>query len=90
MTTNASLFITCALLFGAVFGMLLVAYEDGIPFGLIRKFNCKRGKHKHFVRIGRYKRALYRCQFCNEKRKHPKLTLIEGGAKKLTDIEFKF
>lgn len=87
---NTSLILSLALLFAIVFGLLLIAYEDGVPFGLYRKFNCKMGRHAYYVKFGRHRVAKYFCKYCKCKRNHPKLELLEGGANKLSDIKFRF
>lgn len=69
-----------AALFGVVFGLLLIAYEDGKPFGLYRRIKCKFGKHT--FRIGfRNRTNKYFCQQCKVPRKHPALKAIDGGNK---------
>ena len=72
-------------LFGLVFGMILMAYEDGVEFARWKKLRCKFGWH----RIKKYKVAKYYCQFCKKPRKHPKLRAISGGKKSSSDI-YKF
>lgn len=68
-------------LIGMVFGLLLIAYEDGVAFGLSKKLSCKFGKHKFHIKIKRIKIQKYYCQNCKIKRHYPKLDFIQGGNK---------
>lgn len=90
-TNTTALILTIILLGGFVFGILLIAYDDGIPFGMYRKLMCKMNKHRYQVRFGfrRVKVNKYYCATCKKARSHPKLEIIEGGAKKIGDISYK-
>lgn len=80
--------VVMVLLFGLVFGIMLVAYEDGVPFGLLKKIKCKMGKHA--FRSGYVRRMnRYFCKDCKSPRKHPALKAIDGG-KRDFDNSFKF
>lgn len=65
-------------LFGLFFGLMLIAYDDGVPFGVYRKVKCKLGVHTH--KVGFRKRTnKYYCQSCKAPRSHPALKSIKGG-----------
>jgi hypothetical protein len=64
-------------MFGIVLGIMLIAFDDGIPFALFHKLRCKAGWHKNRVN----KVNKYYCQFCKRPRKFPELKLIDGGNK---------
>jgi hypothetical protein len=68
-------------LFGMVFGVLLIAYEDGVPMNRWRKLRCGIGWHKMAIRYGGAKIHKFYCQFCRKPRKHPPLKVIDGGNK---------
>lgn len=42
---------------------------------------CKLGFHKNKKRLGKLTVHKYYCESCKIARKHPKLTLIDGGKK---------
>jgi hypothetical protein len=66
--------------FGIVGGIMLVAYEDGVAFGLYRRIKCKFGNHTH--KVGRKGHInLYYCARCKKPRNHPSLKVIDGGRK---------
>lgn len=71
--------------FSIVLGLLLLAYEDGVPFGLIKRIRCKFGWHKRYKK----KAPRYYCGFCKEPKKHPELKVIDGG-NKMGHSGFKF
>jgi hypothetical protein len=73
---------TClAGLFGIVFGMILIAYEDGVPLGRLKKILCRLNFHKFHFKTGKVKSHKYYCTFCKKPRKHPDLKVIDGGNK---------
>lgn len=77
-----------AALVGVVFGLILIAYDDGVQFGLYKKIRCKMGKHTH--KAGFFKHVnIYYCKICKAPRKHPQLRAIQGGKIDL-DIKFRF
>lgn len=71
------------MLFGLLMGILLVMYEDGVGMSLYKKLRCKLGKHKIKVKHGKLTINKYFCQYCKTPRKHPNLTAIDGGKKRL-------
>jgi hypothetical protein len=73
------------ILSGIVLGMMLIAFDDGIPFGLINKTKCKLGWHKNKIN----KIPKYYCQHCRKPRKYPNLKVIHGG-NKMYNNPFKF
>lgn len=77
------------LMFGVVFGLMLLAFEDGIPFGLVKKIRCRFGWHQMRNKIGRLKVHRYYCKNCKKPRKHPSLKVIDGG-RKISKDTFKF
>lgn len=77
------------LLFGTVFGLMLIAFEDGVSFSIIKKTRCKIGWHKIHNKIGKVKVHRYYCKFCKKPREHPVLKIVDGG-NKLRDDKFKF
>lgn len=77
--------INLSILFGIVFGIMLIAYEDNVPFALFKKLRCKTGFHKRSV----LRSKKYYCQFCKKPRKHPQLKVIDGN-NKLRDNDYKF
>jgi len=68
-----------SLLFGIVLAIMLLCYDDGVPFGLYRGINCKVGRH--MFKEG--KRKKYHCAICGAKRSHPHLSVIDGGRAEL-------
>ena len=68
-------------LFGIVGGMILLAYEDGIPNGRLKKLLCRFGRHKMHVGFGKAKTAKYYCQYCKKPRSHPDMKVLDGGRK---------
>lgn len=68
-------------IFGLIFGIMLVAYDDGDPFALFKRLRCKLGWHKIHNKIGRLRVHLYYCKFCKKPRKYPTLKIIDGGNK---------
>lgn len=78
-----------AFLFGIVLAVMLMAYEDGVSFGLLRRLSCKFDRHTHFYRVDKITMQRYFCKFCRKPRKHPPLKVIDGG-KKFRDNGFKF
>jgi hypothetical protein len=60
---------------------LLIAFEDGVQFGLLKRLLCKMGVHRLKTKIGRLKINRYYCQNCKTPRKHPQLKIVEGGNK---------
>jgi hypothetical protein len=75
-------------LFGLVFGLILVAYEDGLPFGLYQRIRCKVGKCKFYIKVGKTKINKYYCLFCKKPRKFPVLKVIDGE-RKIGDNKFR-
>lgn len=76
-------------LIGIVFGLMLLAYEDGVHFSLFRKLMCRFGWHRLFNSYGGMKIQKYYCQACGKGRKHPDLKVVDGG-KKMGDNKFRF
>lgn len=68
-------------LFGIVGGMILIAYEDSVPQGRLKKILCRIGLHKMHEKIGKMKIAKYYCKRCKKPRAHPALKVIDGGNK---------
>jgi hypothetical protein len=88
VTFSLSSIILVAVLFGFIFGLMLMAFDDSKPFALYRRFKCKSGKHTFIV--GHYTKVnKYFCLHCKSPRKHPQLRVLDGGKKDL-DIKFKF
>lgn len=81
--------IKLSILFIFIFVLFLVAYEDNVPFALLKKILCKMGFHKRKMKIEGSKTRKYYCQWCGEPRKHPKLEAIDGGIKQW-DNYFKY
>lgn len=81
-----------AILFGIVLGVMLLAFEDGISMGLLKRILCRVGWHKIHNKIGQLKIHKYYCQRCKTPRKHPQLTAIDGGNKAIraSSSSFKF
>jgi hypothetical protein len=76
--------LSLVVLFGIVLGIMLIAFEDGVPFGLYRKISCKAGWHKTHVKVGSGKVNKYYCQHCKAPRRFPDLRVIDGGNKMAT------
>lgn len=74
---------------GIVFGLMLIAYDDGVPYSMARKLMCKLGRHKIHDKIGRLKIHKYYCEFCKKPRKHPVLKVVDGG-NKMGNNRYKF
>lgn len=68
-------------LFGSVFGLMLIAYEDHLPFALYRRLRCKFGRHQYYRKVWVTKINVYYCKFCKKPRKHPPLKIVDGGKK---------
>ena len=66
------------ILFGLVFGLILIAYEDGLPFGLFYKIRCKIGKCRYYIVVGKTKINKYYCIICRKPRKFPDLKVVDG------------
>lgn len=75
------------LLFGTVMGIMLIAYDEGVPFGLFKKIKCRIGKHTYKVGF-RKRRHKYFCKHCKKPRKHPALKAIDGGKIELSNFKF--
>lgn len=69
--------LTLIALFGIVVFIMLLAFEDGVSFGLFKRLKCKFGRHT--MTKGGGKTPAYRCKYCNTARKH--LRVIDGGNK---------
>jgi hypothetical protein len=82
---NMKMLIGIFILFGFVIGLIMIAYEDGIPFGLSRKMLCRLNRHK-MVAFGIKK---YYCEFCKKPRTNPSLTVIDGDNKR-SDNKYRF
>lgn len=76
-------------IFGMVFGLMLVAYEDNVPFFMFNTLRCKLGWHKNYIKLAGIKIHKYYCLICKMPRKHPPLTVVDGG-KKLGNNRFNF
>jgi hypothetical protein len=74
--------------FGIILGLLLIAYENGISLGLLKKILCKLQIHNRKIRLNSETIRKYYCQWCGKARKHPPLKSIDGG-KKWWDNDFK-
>jgi len=68
-------------IFGIVFGLMIVAYDDESVVHFYKKLRCGLGLHK--------RRARYYCQLCKKPRRHPPLKIIDGG-NKMKSNTFKF
>lgn len=86
---DLAIFLPLAVVFGIVLGIMMVAYEDGVPFGLYRRIKCKFGKHTYNVGFRGTIRKYY-CARCKKARSHPKLEVIQGGKKEWDIGNFKF
>jgi len=75
------LFFIILFLFFPIFFVILISYEDGVQFNLLKKLLCKFGLHKLKVKFGKLKINKYYCQYCKKPRKRPKLTMIDGSNK---------
>jgi hypothetical protein len=75
--------------FTTVFGLMLVAYDDGESFAIYKRIRCRLGYHSMYVKLGKIKRHRYYCRFCKKPREHPVLKVIDGG-KKMVDNKFRF
>lgn len=84
-----TLFIGLALLFGFILTIMLLAYDGGVPYAVLKKLRCKFGWHKIHDKISKVKVHKYYCKFCKKPRKHPELKAIDGG-KKIIDTKFRF
>jgi hypothetical protein len=73
--------------FGMVFGLILIVYEDGVPFSILNKIRCKMGKHKFKTTFKKVHK--YYCQNCGKPRSHPVLKLV-AGSNKVRDNGYKF
>ena len=73
--------ICAAGLFGMMGGMILIAYEDGVPQGRLKKILCLFNRHKFHLKIGKTKNNKYYCQWCKKPRTHPALKVVDGGYK---------
>jgi len=80
----ASWGLTLIFMFGILFGIMLMCYEDGVRFGFAKRIKCKFGKHTF---KGYMRKPLYYCQRCKAPRRHPSLKAIQGGKKDL-DVFF--
>lgn len=74
-------FVGLSALTGLVFGMILLAYEDDVPMGRLKKLLCLFNRHKFHLRVGKVKNHKYYCMWCKKPRKHPELKVIDGGNK---------
>lgn len=75
-----TLLLPLSVLVGVILGIAMVAYEDGIAFGLYRRLKCKFGKHTW--KTGYRNRVnKYYCVRCKKARSHPKLEVVQGGKK---------
>lgn len=70
-----------AAIVGILGGMILIAYEDGVPQGRLKKILCRLERHKWSVKVGKVKTAKYFCQHCKKRRSHPVLKVVDGGNK---------
>lgn len=75
------LLLSYVVFFVCFFSLFLLFYHDSIRFSLYRKAMCKLGFHKNKKRLGKLTVHKYYCESCKIARKHPKLTLIDGGKK---------
>lgn len=88
MSSNElSTFMGLCLLITIVVCLMLIAYEDGIPFSLLNKLKCKLGYHNVYNRFRKIN--IYYCKFCKKPRKHPELKVLDGG-RKIGDNKFRF
>jgi hypothetical protein len=76
-TEDFTVVVCTAGLIGMLGGMILIAYEDGVPQGRLKKILCRMGRHKTYIG----KVAKYYCQHCKKPREHPALKVIDGGNK---------
>jgi hypothetical protein len=74
---------------GVFFGLIFIAYEDGIPITLIKKIKCHFGYHSIYVRFGKAKINKYYCLVCKKPRNHPGLKIVDGG-NKMSNNKFEF
>lgn len=74
---NNSLFLPLILPFGIIFGLMLIMYEDGVPFSVLNKIRCRFGNHRFKTMFRRTNK--YYCQNCKKPRNHPVLKLVAGG-----------
>ena len=75
-------------IFGVVSGLMLIAYDDGVPFAIIKRLKCRAGYHQMGDKVFGTKVRRYYCRHCKVPRKHPVLKLIDGG-NKMKDNEFR-
>jgi len=80
-TESFTVVVLAAALLSIIGGMILIAYEDGVPQGRLKKILCRFGRHKMYVGFGKVKVAKYYCQNCKVPREHPVLKVIDGGNK---------
>lgn len=80
---------TGSMLLAFVLFFILIAFEDGVAFGLIRKMFCRLNRHKFHKKINRVKVKKYYCQYCKKEIDHPKLKMISGG-NLIKENKFKF
>jgi hypothetical protein len=73
---------------GLFMSMLLVLYEDGVSFALLKKLRCKLRLHKFDKKIATTKMKLYYCTYCKTKRVHPPLKVIQGEKKDMGSFKF--
>lgn len=66
---------------GIVFGLILIAYEDGLPVLFFKRLKCRFGYHSVYVRFGKTKINKYYCIVCKKPRTHPGLKIVDGGNK---------
>jgi len=74
-------------LFGIVFGLILVAYDDGLPLGLYRRIQCKLGNCRYYIKVGKTKINKYYCIICRKPRSFPVLKVVDDD--KMGDNKFR-
>lgn len=87
--TNTALLYTFSILMAIIIFVILIAYNDGVSFGLIRKIMCKFDRHTTYRWINFKKKQTYYCQVCKKPRTHPLLKVVDGKDKK-SDNHYKF